>query len=99
MAFDRGSGKEVWRSLSDEAGYASIAVIESGGRRQLIVWTGDALCSLDPATGQVFWREPRVLAWKQAVMTPIFHAARNLLMISSDRETAHTLTLGKEAPG
>jgi len=99
MAFDRDSGKEVWRSLSDEAGYASIAIIESGGARQLIVWTGDALCSLEPTTGRVFWREPRVLAWKQAVMTPIFHAAKNLLMISSDRETAHTLTLGKEAPG
>lgn len=99
MAFDRESGKEVWRSLSDEAGYASITVIESGGTRQLIVWTGDALASLDPATGRVFWREPRVLAWKQAVMTPIFHAGKNLLLIGSDRETVHTLQLGKDAPG
>ena len=99
MAFDRESGREIWRSLSDEAGYASIIAIESGGKRQLIVWTGDALCSLDPATGRVFWREPRVLRWKQVVITPLFHAEKNILFVSSDRETGHALQLNKDAPG
>ena len=39
VAFDRKSGKEIWRSLNETAGQASPIIVQAGGRRQLIVWS------------------------------------------------------------
>src|SRR5436190_756197 len=57
VAFDRKSGTEIWRSLNETAGQASPIIVQAGGRRQLIVWTTQSVSSLDPATGQLSWRE------------------------------------------
>jgi outer membrane protein assembly factor BamB len=57
VAFDVGTGKEVWRALDDPWTYASPLVINAGGQRQLIVWTPKAVTSLDPASGKTWWRE------------------------------------------
>jgi outer membrane protein assembly factor BamB len=46
-------------------------VISAGGKRQLIVWTPDAITSLDPATGKTWWRQPRTLHGDFAVATPV----------------------------
>ena len=58
VAFDKDTGKELWRALSaQEPGYAPPVICEAGGKRQLIVWHPEALNSLDPETGAVFWSE------------------------------------------
>src|SRR5260370_35639590 len=86
VAFNKETGEELWRSLSDKAGYASLIAIDSGGQRQLIVWTADALCALDPRSGAVFWRHPRALRWHQAIAAPLFHRDVHPLFTSSDLE-------------
>ena len=59
VAFDKDTGKELWRALSaTEPGYAPPMIYEAGGRRQLIIWHPQALNSLDPETGAVYWSEP-----------------------------------------
>ncbi|MEA3209834.1 MAG: outer membrane protein assembly factor BamB [Chthoniobacter sp.] len=70
LAFDKENGKEVWRALNDKWTYSSPIVISAGGKRQLIVWTPDAITSLDPATGKTWWRELRTLHGDFAVATP-----------------------------
>ncbi|MDB6153635.1 MAG: hypothetical protein JWL90_2088 [Chthoniobacteraceae bacterium] len=70
LAFDKDSGKEVWRTLNDERTYSSPIVITAGGKRQLIVWTPDAITSLEPATGKTWWRETRTLHGDFAVAAP-----------------------------
>ena len=70
IAFDKDTGNEVWRALSDMWTYSSPIVITAGGKRQLIVWTPDAITSLDPATGKTWWREPRTLHADYAVAAP-----------------------------
>ena len=57
VAFDMDSGKEAWRALDDSFTYSSPIVVTEGGRRQLIVWTQEAVTSLDPRTGKIWWRE------------------------------------------
>ena len=53
VAFDKRSGREVWRALDDPPrAFSSPIVISAGGKRQLIVWTPKAVSSLNPATGQ-----------------------------------------------
>ena len=70
LAFDKDTGKEVWRALNDKWTYSSPIVIEAGGKRQLIVWTPDAITSLDPATGRIWWRERRTLHGDYTSATP-----------------------------
>ncbi len=70
LAFDKDTGKEVWRALSDTWTYSSPIVITAGGKRQMIVWTPEAITSLDPATGKTWWREPRKLQSDFAVAAP-----------------------------
>ncbi|MEM8953110.1 MAG: PQQ-binding-like beta-propeller repeat protein [Verrucomicrobiota bacterium] len=55
VAFDRESGKEVWRQFDDRIGYTSPMVIVQGGRRVVVVWTGFRIAGLDVPTGEVLW--------------------------------------------
>lgn len=72
LAFDKDTGKEVWRALKDKWTYSSPAIITAGGKRQLIVWTPDAVTSLDPATGKTWWRQQRPLfAGDYSVAAPL----------------------------
>ncbi len=74
VAFDRHTGKEVWRALpAKEPGYAPMTLIEAGGRRQLVVWDSESLSGLDPATGAVFWTEPFKTKMAHAIGTPRLH--------------------------
>src|SRR5262245_36301177 len=71
MAFDKDTGKEVWRALSSkETGYCAPTIIEAGGARQLIIWHGEALNSLDPKTGKLHWTFPFVTHTGMAIMLP-----------------------------
>ena len=81
VAFDKRTGKEVWRALHDPPhAFSSPIVISAGGKRQLIVWTPKAVTSLNPATGQTWWREELVTREDYAVATPVFHG--DLLLVS-----------------
>jgi outer membrane protein assembly factor BamB len=72
VAFDRDSGKEAWRALDDSFTYSSPITLAAGGRRQLIVWTQEAVTSLDPGSGKTWWREEVPTSGDQAVSTPVF---------------------------
>ena len=78
LALDKNSGKEIWRALSDRWTYSSPIVITAGGQRQLIVWTPEAVISLDPVTGKMWWRHPMTTLYADA--TPIFD--HDLLLVS-----------------
>ena len=58
LALDKKTGKEVWRALDDQPSYSAPIIIEQAGRRVLVVWTGDSVAGLDPATGKVYWKYP-----------------------------------------
>jgi outer membrane protein assembly factor BamB len=80
MALDKLTGKEVWKTLSDHVSNSSPIVITSSGRRQLIVWTDNALNSLDPADGHAFWREPMTTSNNDDCAAPVFWG--NHLLVS-----------------
>jgi len=72
VALKRNSGKEAWRALDDSFTYSSSIVLTAAGGKQLIVWTQEAVTSLDPKTGQTWWREPFRIPGDMAVSTPVF---------------------------
>ncbi|MBI3849988.1 MAG: PQQ-binding-like beta-propeller repeat protein [Verrucomicrobia bacterium] len=80
VAFDKRTGKEVWRALNDPPhAFSSPIVISAGGKRQLIVWTPKAVTSLNPATGKTWWREELITREDYAVATPV-HRGEMLLV-------------------
>lgn len=79
VAFDKDSGKEVWRALDDPWTYSSPLVISAGGVRQLIVWTPKAVTSLDPAKGTILWREDVDTTNQYGSATPV-HRGDSLLI-------------------
>ena len=71
VAFDKDTGKEIWRALSaSEPGYAPPVIYEAGGARQLIIWHPQALSSLDPETGAVLWTEAGKANYGMTIATP-----------------------------
>jgi len=96
VAFDKHSGKEAWKALDDSFTYSSPIIITAGGRKQLIVWTQEAVTSLDPTTGKTWWREQVRTPGDQAVSTPVFSDHRLLiaglmLKLDADKPAASVL--------
>jgi outer membrane protein assembly factor BamB len=103
VAFDKDSGVEAWRALDDPFTYSSPIVITAGGQRQLIVWTQEAVTSLNPATGRTWWRELSQTPGDMAVSTPVFSNPHLLigglmLKLDADKPAASVLWPQSKAP-
>jgi outer membrane protein assembly factor BamB len=98
VAFDRETGKELWRALSaKEPGYAPPMLYEFGGKRQVIIWHPEAVNGLDPETGKVFWTYPT--AKVQAGMTiPSPRKSGDRLFMTSFYNGSLMLKIGAEGP-
>ena len=98
VAFDKRTGEEVWRALASdsEPGYSAPIVIEAGGVRQLILWHPEAVASLDPATGEVYWEQPVHADYAMSVATPVLSGER--LFVSSFYNGALMLGLNRDRP-
>ncbi len=73
VAFDKDSGKEIWRALgAREPGYCSPVIFQAGGARQLILWDPQSVNSLDPKSGKVYWslRSPAPINSGMTIPTP-----------------------------
>jgi outer membrane protein assembly factor BamB len=74
VAFDKDTGKELWKSLStkkpDEQGYCPPTMIEAGGKKQLLIWDAEFLNSLDPDTGKPYWSVKLVAGQGMSIAAP-----------------------------
>jgi outer membrane protein assembly factor BamB len=80
IALDKRTGKEVWKALDDSKSSSSPLIVVAGGKRQLIVWMGNAVTSLNPATGETYWREAMSTSSNDSIPTPVVQ--KNRLLIS-----------------
>ena len=80
IALDKRTGREVWKALDDTASNSSPLIVTAGGRRQLIVWTDNSVTSLNPMTGETYWRETMVTSSNDSIPTPV--TQKNRLLIS-----------------
>jgi outer membrane protein assembly factor BamB len=72
MAFDKRSGKVLWKSESDTPGYSAPIAITVSGVRQVLVFTGSGLVSVAPADGKFFWRYDWETRYDVNAATPVF---------------------------
>lgn len=76
------SGELAWKAgQGDPAGYSSPALLEVGGRKQVVVFTGGSLVGLVPETGAVLWRHPFETDFECNIATPL--AINGKLFISA----------------
>jgi outer membrane protein assembly factor BamB len=95
VAFDRETGRELWRSgSSSEPGYCAPIIRTLGGKRQLIVWHADGLVGIEPETGKVFWTIPHHPMAGMSISTPAVDGER--LAVSSQYEGCMLLEFSRD---
>jgi outer membrane protein assembly factor BamB len=100
VAFHKDTGKEAWRALTaEEIGYCPPTPVTAGGKRQLVIWHGEAVNGLEPETGNVLWTQPYPPQGKP--MRPVVNIATprqdgDLLLISSFYHGPLMLKLGAD---
>ena len=99
IGVDKHTGREVWKALDDAVSNSSPLIITAGGNRQLIVWTSQAVNSLNPSTGETWWRMPMVTSGNDSIPTPVVDGNRLLisgLMLELDNNKPEARVLWPE---
>ena len=97
LAFDKDTGKEAWRALTaKEPGYSSPMLCDYGGKRQVIVWHPEAINSLNPDTGEVYWSEPFSSKQGMSIATP--RQMEDLLLVTAFYTGSDMMRLDKSKP-
>ena len=71
VAYDTKSGKQLWKSGDDPAGYSSPALREIAGRKQIVAFTGASVSGLAPETGTILWSYPYETNFDCNIVTPL----------------------------
>ncbi len=95
-AYDTKSGKLAWKAGEDGAGYSSPALLEVGGKQQLVAFTGGSAIGVAPDSGSILWRFPYETDYQCNIVTPI--AVKGNVFISSGENHGSTL-LGLKSDG
>ena len=97
VAFDKDSGKEIWRALkAQEPGYCPPMIYEAAGKRQLIIWHAEAINGLDPETGKVYWSQPLNVFMGMAIATP--RKEEDTLFLAAVKDLSALVRLGATEP-
>ncbi len=95
LALEPSTGKVVWEWKGLGPGYASPAVIEVGGKKQIVTLTNGSLVGLDASTGQELWSAPFPDEWHENIVTPLWTGSH--LIVSGPRQGTHAFTLAQSA--
>lgn len=70
-AYAAKTGERKWATGNNPAGYSSPALLDVGGRKQLVVFVGNAALGLDPEVGARLWEYPYETNFDCNIATPI----------------------------
>ena len=73
VAFDKATGREVWKCGVDSVGYATPYPFTFEGRRYVVGFTGTSVIIADVETGRQVWRQLWDTSWQVNAASPIFH--------------------------
>lgn len=110
VAFDKRTGKELWRALSSkEPGYSAPVMRKVGDEEQLLIWDSDALHGLAPETGQELWSVAFPSTYAMSVATPqvsgrsvfvmCFNGKSALVRVADDGRSAEIAWQGSRRTG
>ncbi|WP_437223330.1 PQQ-binding-like beta-propeller repeat protein [Planctomicrobium sp. SH661] len=97
-AFDKMTGKELWRTgPAPEQGYTPPSIQQVAGERQLIFMKPDALYAVDPESGKLLWETPYSADNGSIIMTPV--RVDDHLYVGGFQEKNLLVKLAKVQPG
>jgi outer membrane protein assembly factor BamB len=94
VALDRHTGKEVWRSLADPAGYCTPVVIEPKSGKQVVIWTPENVHGVAYTTGKPLWTVPYKVTYGVSIAPPVFHDG--IVFVTGYWEGAKAIELGPQ---
>lgn len=71
VCLEKKTGRALWKSQNDFAGYAPPVRATLAGVDQLICFTAEGLIGLDPNNGELLWRVPMKTNFGRHVTTPV----------------------------
>ncbi len=96
IALDRDTGRVVWSSGTNVAGYASPTRFVSGGRECVLVFAAKHLVALDPQNGRELWRQFWETGWDTNNTDPLVHGGR--IFLSSFSRGCGLFSVRQDAP-
>ncbi len=75
-AFDKMTGKLVWKKLDEPAGYSSPIAVTIGDTRQILFFMGRTLVAVRASDGEPCWRFPWATSYDVNAATPVVFQAR-----------------------
>ncbi len=96
VAYDIETGKAAWTAGEDGAGYSSPALLDVGGQRQIVVFTGGSAIGLAPEKGTLLWSYAYETDYECNIATPLAHRGQVFL---SSGENHGSVLLGLRADG
>jgi outer membrane protein assembly factor BamB len=102
VAVNKDTGEDVWKALNDRGQYSTPIVVNQGGERVAICWTGDRVAGVQVGNGRKLWEE----VWKPknmpiGIATPVieddrvfftsFYDGALMLKLDSKQPTAELL--------
>src|SRR5882757_7639579 len=91
VAFDKATGKVLWKTSNDEASYSSPVAATINGQRYACFFTRNGLVALDPGNGKIQFQYP----WRPAMSASVSSATPlvidDLIFLSASYETGAIL--------
>lgn len=97
VALDRQTGREIWRSLNDEAGYCTPVIHRAHDQDELICWTPSHLRCLEARTGNLLWSHPYEITYGVSIAKPIVH--EGLVLVAGYWHGSKAIALGETPTG
>jgi outer membrane protein assembly factor BamB len=99
VALDLKTGNEKWKALSaTEIGYCPPQLVERQGTQELLIWTADELCGLDPNSGKVYWQVPLQPRYGMSIAAPQISGDKLFACGIGDTAAMYRLGAPKTAP-
>lgn len=97
VAFNKSTGREVWKSLTvNDIGYSPPTLVQAGGTTQLMIFHGKGLHSLNPDTGKPYWNVPLETSYSMSIMAP--RLAGDILLVGGYNNRSLGLKLDATRP-
>jgi outer membrane protein assembly factor BamB len=82
VAYDKLTGKPIWKVLNDKQAYTAPMLVTLAGRRQIIVVSAERAMGLAPEDGSLLWEYPWVTEYGINASQPVI-VSENRLLLSS----------------
>lgn len=98
LALDKNTGKQVWASGDQPAGYAAPVLLKINGKDQVVVFKAKQLVGLDPASGRQIWSVPWETGYDVNATPPVVVDGDKLFISTGYRRGCALVRVGQGRP-